>query len=156
MLINKILQKTVLMSGDSLCVKYIADSFLVDVKIVNTVHNMLSYTGYYNNKIVTIGTCRTKKTDSKILDVVLATSSYSLSNYPKLFGNDNINEVDANKELNYRILLFAKEDNVKLTMGKNITSDVFALYLDDFDKYIDNYPKEEFVAMEVEAFCIFF
>ena len=41
-------------------------------------------------------------------------------------------------------------------MGKNITSDVFALYLDDFDKYIDNYPKEEFVAMEVEAFCIFF
>lgn len=42
------------MSGDSLCVKYIADSFLVDVKIVNTVHNMLSYTGYYNNKIVTI------------------------------------------------------------------------------------------------------
>lgn len=52
--------------------------------------------------------------------------------------------------------MFAKEDNVKLTMGKNITSDVFALYLDDFDKYIDNYPKEEFVAMEVEAFCIFF
>lgn len=54
MLINKILQKTVLMSGDSLYVKYIADSFLVDVKIVNTVHNMFSYTGYYNNKIVTI------------------------------------------------------------------------------------------------------
>ena len=41
-------------------------------------------------------------------------------------------------------------------MGKNITSDIFALYLDDFDKYIDNYPKEEFVAMEMEAFCIFY
>ena len=90
------------------------------------------------------------------MDVVLATSSYSLSNYPKLFGNDDINEVDANKELNNRILLSAKENNIKLTTGKIITSDVFDPYLDDFDNYINKYPKEEFVAMEMDAFCLFY
>lgn len=177
--------KTVLMPGDPLRAKYIADNFLVDVKIVNTVRNMYAYTGYYNNKLVTIfpsgmgipsigiyayelykfydveeiiriGTCGTNKRDSKLLDVVLATSSYSLSNYPKLFGNDDINEVDANKELNNRILLSAKENNIKLTTGKIITSDVFDPYLDDFDNYINKYPKEEFVAMEMEAFCLFY
>lgn len=177
--------KTVLMPGDPLRAKYIADNFLVDVKIVNTVRNMYAYTGYYNNKLVTIfpsgmgipsigiyayelykfydveeiiriGTCGTNKGDAELLDVVLATSSYSLSNYPKLFGNDDINEVDANKELNNRILLSAKENNIKLTTGKIITSDVFDPYLDDFDNYINKYPKEEFVAMEMEAFCLFY
>lgn len=177
--------KTVLMPGDPLRAKYIADNFLVDVKIVNTVRNMYAYTGYYNNKLVTIfpsgmgipsigiyayelykfydveeiiriGTCGTNKRDAELLDVVLATSSYSLSNYPKLFGNDDINEVDANKELNNRILLSAKENNIKLTTGKIITSDVFDPYLDDFDNYINKYPKEEFVAMEMEAFCLFY
>ena len=177
--------KTVLMPGDPLRAKYIADNFLVDVKIVNTVRNMYAYTGYYNNKLVTvfpsgmgipsigiyayelykfynveeiirIGTCGTNKRDAELLDVVLATSSYSLSNYSKLFGNDDINEVDANKELNNRILLSAKENNIKLTTGKIITSDVFDPYLDDFDNYINKYPKEEFVAMEMEAFCLFY
>lgn len=177
--------KTVLMPGDPLRAKYIADNFLVDVKIVNTVRNMYAYTGYYNNKLVTIfpsgmgipsigiyayelykfynveeiiriGTCGANKRDAELLDVVLATSSYSLSNYPKLFGNDDINEVDANKELNNRILLSAKENNIKLTTGKIITSDVFDPYLDDFDNYINKYPKEEFVAMEMEAFCLFY
>lgn len=177
--------KTVLMPGDPLRAKYIADNFLSDVKVVNTVRNMYAYTGYYNNKKVTIfpsgmgipsigiyayelykfydvdeiiriGTCGTNKQDSKLLDVVLATSSYSLSNYPKLFGNDDINEVLASQELNNRILESAKNNNIELVTGKIITSDVFDPYLDDFNRYISNYPNDEFVAMEMESFCLFY
>ena len=46
--------KTVLMPGDPLRAKYIADNFLTDVKIINKVRNMYAYTGKYKGKLVTI------------------------------------------------------------------------------------------------------
>lgn len=46
--------KTVLMPGDPLRAKFIAESFLSDVKQVNAVRNMFAYTGKYNGKEVTI------------------------------------------------------------------------------------------------------
>ena len=46
--------KTVIMPGDPLRAKYIAENFLTDYKLVNTVRNMYAYTGYYNGKKVTV------------------------------------------------------------------------------------------------------
>ena len=46
--------KTVLMPGDPLRAKYIAENFLTDVKQVNGVRNMFGYTGYYNGKKVSV------------------------------------------------------------------------------------------------------
>ncbi len=40
----------VLMPGDPLRAKYIADIFLEDVQLVNTVRNMFGYTGTYKGK----------------------------------------------------------------------------------------------------------
>ena len=45
--------KVVLMPGDPLRAKYIAETFLDDVKLVTSVRNMLGYTGYYKGKSVT-------------------------------------------------------------------------------------------------------
>ena len=42
------IEKTVLMPGDPLRAKYIAENFLENAKLVNTVRNMLAYTGTYN------------------------------------------------------------------------------------------------------------
>ena len=42
--------EVVLMPGDPLRAKYIADKFLTDVKLVNQVRNMYAYTGYYKKK----------------------------------------------------------------------------------------------------------
>ena len=39
--------KTVIMPGDPLRAKYIAENFLEDAKLVNSVRNMLAYTGLY-------------------------------------------------------------------------------------------------------------
>ena len=39
----------VLLPGDPLRAKYIADNFLTKVKLVNSVRNMFAYTGYYKN-----------------------------------------------------------------------------------------------------------
>ena len=41
---------TVLMPGDPLRAKYIADKFLTDVQLVNSVRNMYAYTGLYKDK----------------------------------------------------------------------------------------------------------
>ncbi|MCS4536872.1 MULTISPECIES: purine-nucleoside phosphorylase [unclassified Mycoplasma] len=46
--------KTVLMPGDPLRAKFIAETFLEDAKLVNTVRNMFIYTGKYNGKDVSI------------------------------------------------------------------------------------------------------
>ena len=42
--------KTVLMPGDPLRAKFIAETFLKDVKKFNTVINMFGYTSTYNRK----------------------------------------------------------------------------------------------------------
>ena len=44
----------VLMPGDPLRAKYIAENYLTDYRLVNDVRNMYFYTGLYNNKKITI------------------------------------------------------------------------------------------------------
>ncbi|AMC93274.1 purine nucleoside phosphorylase [Erysipelothrix larvae] len=46
--------KTVLMPGDPLRAKYIAETYLTDVTCFNEVRGMLGYTGYYNGKRVSV------------------------------------------------------------------------------------------------------
>ena len=43
----------VIMPGDPLRAKYIAEHFLTNYKLVNKVRNMFAYTGYYKNRKVT-------------------------------------------------------------------------------------------------------
>ncbi len=46
--------KTVLMPGDPLRAKYIADNYLDNVKQFNTVRNMFGYTGTYKGKAISV------------------------------------------------------------------------------------------------------
>ena len=46
--------KVVLMPGDPLRAKYIAEHFLTDYRLVNSVRNMFAYTGYYKGNKVTV------------------------------------------------------------------------------------------------------
>ncbi|MBN4089426.1 purine-nucleoside phosphorylase [Mycoplasma enhydrae] len=100
--------KLVLMPGDPLRAKYIADNYLENVELVSDVRNMLMYTGYYNgNKIsicasgmgvpsigiyayelfdqygveviVRIGSAGSFKADIKNYEMVLASDAYSES-----------------------------------------------------------------------------
>ena len=48
------ISELVLMPGDPLRAKYIADNFLDDVKQVNDVRNMFAYTGFYKGKRITV------------------------------------------------------------------------------------------------------
>ncbi len=46
--------KTVLMPGDPLRAKYIAENYLTDTRLVNEVRGMLGYTGFYHGKRVSV------------------------------------------------------------------------------------------------------
>ena len=58
----KDIASTVIMPGDPLRAKYIADNFLKDVKLVNEVRGMYAYTGMYNDKKVTVMASRNGNT----------------------------------------------------------------------------------------------
>ena len=178
--------KTVIMPGDPLRAKYIAENYLENYTLVNKVRNIYAYTGTYKGKEITvmasgmgmpsigiysyelykfydvdnkirIGTCGSNHKDIKLLDVILADSAFSLSAYAKLFDGFNENELEASKKINDIIVEKAKNLNINLKQGKIISTDVFDPYVDDMQKYQDNYPNfEETLASEMEAFALFF
>lgn len=175
----------VLMPGDPLRAKYVADNYLKDVKVVNRVRNMTAYTGYYNNKKVTvfpsgmgipsmgiyayelfkfydvkkiirIGTCGSYKENIKLFDMILVDSSYSHSTFAKLFNNYNKKEVQASIKLTNHILDVSNKLNKNIYKGRIITSDVFDGYL-NHDEYMSNYPKKlEYLGVEMESFALFY
>ncbi len=46
--------KTVLMPGDPLRAKYIAENFLENARLINSVRNIYGYTGTYKGKEITV------------------------------------------------------------------------------------------------------
>lgn len=177
--------KNVLMPGDPKRCKYIADNYLTDVKVVNNVRNMTAYTGKYKGvditlfpsgmgipsmgiysyelfkfynveNVIRIGTSGAYTSDVHVLDVVMATASYSLSNFPYLFDGVKTNEIEASSVLNKRIEDVSKETNINLKVGKIITSDIFDVYIDDIERYESLYPKDNLLACEMEAFALFY
>ena len=50
----------------------------------------------------------------------------------------------------------AKEKGVDLKVGKTITTDVFDLYCDDKDEFRSNFPKRDYLTVEMEAYGLFY
>ena len=180
------INNNVLMPGDPKRAKYIADKYLTDVKVINNVRNMTAYSGKYKGKditvfpsgmgipsmgiysyelfkfynvqnIIRIGTSGANREDIKILDVILADSSYSLSSFLEVYDNYKEREVGASKELNDKIEEISKELNIEVKKGRIITSDVFNPYCDSIDEYNSHYPENlDTLASEMESFALFY
>ena len=177
--------RTVLMPGDPLRAKYIAENFLEDYKLVNEVRNMLGYTGYYKGKKVTvfasgmgipsigiysyelykyydveniirIGTCGSYNKNVKLLDVILSSGAYCKSYFDQLLDGVDVNFIQSSSELNRLIMNQAKVLGISMKYGKTITSDVFDLYCDDAEKFRNNFPNMDFLSVEMEAFGLFY
>ena len=178
--------KVVLMPGDPLRAKYIADNFLTDVRVVNSVRNMTAYTGKYKGKeitvfphgmgipscgiyfyelykfydvekIIRIGTRGSNNRDVKILDVLLANSAYTLSVFPKLFDGTEEHLFPASESLNKVLRETAEEINIPYKEGKILTSDIFDVYVEDHDKFLSNFPDfESYIGVEMESAGLFY
>ena len=177
--------EVVLMPGDPLRAKYIAEKFLTDYKLVNKVRNMFGYTGYYKGKRVTvfasgmgipsigiysyelykfydvkkiirIGTSGSFNKNIKVKDVVLSSGAYCKSYFDQLFDGNDINFIKSSESLNENIKVVADNKNIPLKIGKTITSDVFDLYSSSLDEFKSNFPDDDFLSAEMEAFGLFY
>ena len=170
----------VLMPGDPLRAKFIAQTYLKDYKLVNSVRNMLAYTGFYKGKkitvfssgmgmasmgiycyelykffdvkyIIRIGSCGSTDKDVKLLDTILSTSSYTETNFSYTYSSVNVNEVNSSEYLNN--IIINKNKNIK--RGKTVCSMVFDAYIDNQDEYNKRLP-QDVLAVEMEAFALFY
>ena len=174
----------VLLPGDPLRAKYIAENFLENAQLVNTIRNMFAYTGtykgvkvtvmgsgmgmpsmgiyayelyhFYNvNKIIRIGTSGAYKSDVHVGDVVLSTAAYTPSNFAYSYSNEQIHIEEASQELNNKISETASELNISLLKGPTITNDVFDVYVNIDHIKKHNPLDEQLLAKEMEAFALF-
>ena len=178
--------KTVIMPGDPLRAKYIADNFLTDVKLVNSVRGIYAYTGKYKDKEVTImasgmgmpsmgiycyelykfyyveniiriGSCGAYKPDLKLFDIILAENTFSESNFALTLNNDNCHIVSSSSFLNNTIVSTAKENNINIYVGNTVCTDCFDVYMTDVNKFLERVP-DNFnpLSAEMEAFALFY
>jgi len=175
----------VLMPGDPLRAKYIAENFLEDAKLINKTRNMFGYTGTYKGKkitvfasgmgipsigiysyelfkfynvekIIRIGTCGSFNKDIKLLDVILSTGAFCKSYFDVLLDGHDVDFIESDEKLNTININKAKDNNISLKIGKTITSDVFDLYCDDKEKFRDNFKEDNYLSVEMEAFGLFY
>lgn len=173
----------VLMPGDPLRAKMIADTYLENVIQFNTVRNMFGYTGTYKGKtisvmgsgmgmpsigiysyelftiydvqsIVRIGSCGAYTETLDLYDVLLVTGAYSESSYAKT--QDETVSSDTlypSKELNDQLKKAAQELKIPLKEGIVHSSDVF--YRETKDIYQTIYKEKNALAVEMESFALF-
>lgn len=146
--------KTVLMPGDPLRAKFIADTFLQDVRQVTGVRGMLGFTGTYQGRpisvmgsgmgmpsigiyswelftqydvenIIRIGSAGSYSEKAKLFDVVLATAAYSESSYAKTQNGDASDTQKPSELLNEKLRASAQRLSIPLIEGVIHSSDVF-------------------------------
>lgn len=175
------ISKKVIVCGDPLRCKFIAEKYLKDYKCINKVRNMLGFTGYYNNELITvmshgmgnpsmgiysyelfndydvdviirIGTAGSYSKDIKVNDIVLATISYSDSIYNYNSDGDKSNINKSNEFVDNIIMDESKKHNIALKNIKVYSSDVFYTKEDISKKMKEEYNCD---AVEMETFALF-
>ena len=146
--------KTVLMPGDPLRAKLLADTYLENVEQFNTVRNMFGYTGTYKGQpvsvmgsgmgmpsigiysyelfnfygvdnILRIGSAGGLAPEVKLRDIVIGMSSSTDSNYPSQYGMPGIIAPTADFGLLSKAVAGAEKLGYPVRVGNILASDVF-------------------------------
>lgn len=153
---------TILLPGDPLRAKYIAETFLEGAECYNEVRGMLGFTGTYKGKrvsvqgtgmgvpsisiyvnelmesygvqnLIRVGTCGAIQEDIKVRDVIIAMSASSDSQVNRLLFNQIDFAPTASFDLLHKAYQVASERNLSVKVGNIFTSDSF--YRENFDLY---------------------
>lgn len=172
--------KTVLMPGDPLRAKWIAETYLKDFKQVNEVRGMLGFTGTYNgvkvsvmgsgmgiptigiyshelfaeldvDNIIRIGSCGSYDKDLNIRDVFIATEAYSDSTYAEGIGI---------KIKDKKIAASDKLVKIATTQAEALGKDVHSGVIHSSDVFYSVYDYKHWAklglrAVEMEAFGLY-
>lgn len=175
--------KVVLMPGDPLRARFIAETFLDNPVLFNEVRNMYGYTGMYKGKkvsvmgsgmgmpsigiysyelyknydvdsIIRIGSAGSYSKDADIYDVILATHAFSESSYAKT-QNGYLKDITyPSTELNNKLKYAADNLKINLLEGGLHSSDVF--YREGDGTYFNGLRDEKgCLAVEMESFALF-
>ncbi len=177
--------KTVLMPGDPLRAKMIAETFLEDPVQFNHVRGMLGYTGTYQGKpvsvmgsgmgmpsigiysyelyttygvesIIRVGSAGAYAPELKLFDVLLATAAYSESSYAHTMSGSEESLIKPSPALNQKLIDSARVQNIPLHEGIIHSSDVFYREPWQGDKYWAQLRDEKGCqAVEMESFALF-
>ena len=176
--------KTVLMSGDPLRVKAIAEKYLDNPKLVNKIRNIYAYTGTYKGKEVTVmahgmgipsmgiyayelfkfyevdkiirlGSCGAYSEDLNLLDILLVDKSYTESNFSYELNNEKVNETESSKDVNDKLKEAANKLGINLVEGNVMSTDCFDWYVKDIKVLLDRLPNDV-IAAEMESFALFY
>lgn len=172
---------TILLPGDPLRAKYIAENFLTDTICYNEVRGMYGYTGAYKGKrisvqgtgmgipsvsiylnelitsykaknLIRIGSCGSMQPDIKIRDVVLAMSASTDSHINKIRFNGMDYAPTANFNLLKRAHDIALEKDIPIKVGSVLTTDTF--YHDDPDSW-KHWANYGILAVEMETAVLY-
>lgn len=172
--------KTVLMPGDPLRAKLLAETFLEDAELVTNVRNVLGYTGKYKGvpvsvmasgmgmpsigiyswelythygveNIIRIGSAGSYSKDLDLLDVALADFAYSDSSYAKVMSGIEDHVIYPSKALNDKILDVAKQIDTECKLCHVYSSDVF--YSPESFENISK--RTDCQCVEMESFALF-
>ena len=174
--------KTVLMPGDPLRAKYIAEEFLDDVVCFNTVRNMFGYTGTYKGKplsvmghgmgmpsmgiysyelydqygvenIIRIGSAGGLSDEVDLMDIVIAMGASTNSNYASQYKLPGILAPIADFGLLRTAVEVAEKKQCKVQVGNILSSDTF--YTDD-PKDNDLWKRMHVLAVEMESAALYY
>lgn len=178
------ISENVIMPGDPLRAKYIANNYLENAILVNKIRNNLAYTGYYKKKKVTvfasgmgfpsmgiyayelfnyynvkniirIGTAGSNQKDIKIGDIVLGESVATVSNFAETYDGTKDKLLPNSIYLNNKILETAKLKNINIHYGTIMSNEIFDLHVKD-NKINALAPQCSYLANEMEAFALIF
>ena len=173
--------KIVLMPGDPLRAKYIAENFMENVRLVNQVRGMYAYTGTYKGKeitvmghgmgipsvgiyvhelfkfydvecIIRIGSCGGYVESLNLKDVIVVNEGYSESTFAEVYNGEKVHSVAAKNSCNDVIIETAKEMNLNVVQGNVHSTDVFYSETADLKEL---YEKHGCIAAEMESFALF-
>lgn len=174
----------VLLPGDPLRAKYIAEHYLKDAILVNNVRNMLGYTGYYKGKkitvigsgmgcasvciyayelyeiynvkkIIRIGSAGAFNPNIMIGDIVLGNYSFSFSNIRYAIDKSKAKKISSSNNLNQIIEKKAKKLNINIKKGGLYTSEIFEPYIPT-PHLNKQIPKNiKLLASEMESFGLY-
>lgn len=176
-----LIAETVLLPGDPLRAKFIAENFLEAPELFNATRNMLGYTGTYKGKkvsvmgtgmgmpsigiysfelinfygvkkLIRIGSCGSMQKDINIRDIVIGMSASTNSNYGSQFKLPGNFAPTASWALLKKAVDVAQKNNIEIKVGNILSSDIF--YDDDREAW-KKWAGMGVLAVEMEAAALY-
>lgn len=176
-----VIAETILLPGDPLRAKFIAETYLEDIIQFNTVRNAFGYTGTYKGKkisvmgtgmgmpsigiysyelihfygvknLIRVGSCGSFQEDLKLYDIIIGMAASTNSNFQSQYDLPGVYSPTASWELLSKAVKVASDQNTPVHVGNILSSDIF--YGEDIDSW-KKWANLGVMAVEMEAAALY-